>query len=83
MQIILLSGAVFNVEKGFKMDPNLTNLFFTNNICIIILIMPDWLYIQLLYSTKLSWLHGKLLFRHKTFAIAHDGPKDYACEGDY
>ena len=35
------------------------------------------------YNTKLSRLHGKLLFRHKTFAVAHDGPKDYACEGDY
>ena len=29
---------------------------------------------------KLSWLHGKLLFRHKTIAVAHDGP---ACDGDY
>jgi len=35
------------------------------------------------YNTKLSRLHGKLLFRHKTFAVAHDGPKDYARDGDY
>ena len=32
---------------------------------------------------NLSRLHGKLLFCHKTFAVAHDGPKDYACDGDY
>ena len=38
---------------------------------------------QLPYNTKLSRFHGKLLFCHKTFAVAHDGPKDYACDGDY
>ena len=35
------------------------------------------------YNTKLLRFHGKLLFRHKTFAVAHDGPKDYASDGDY
>ena len=35
------------------------------------------------HGRKLSRLHGKLLFRHKTFAVAHDGPKDYASDGDY
>ena len=38
---------------------------------------------KLPYNTKLLGFHGKLLFHHKTFAVAHDGPKDYACEGDY
>ena len=24
-----------------------------------------------------------ILFRHKRFTVARDGPKDYACDGDY
>ena len=37
-----------------------------------------------LHGRKLSRLHGKLLFCHKTFAVAYDGPKNYAaCDGDY
>ena len=39
--------------------------------------------LNILYNMKLLRLHGKLLFRHKTFAIAHDGPKDYACDRDH
>ena len=38
---------------------------------------------QIPYNTKLSRLHGKLLFHHKKFSVAHGGPKDYACDGDY
>ena len=49
------------------------------------------LYIQPLYLiTKHEmfvagnlYVSGKLLFHHKTFVVARDGPKDYACDGDY
>ena len=32
---------------------------------------------------KLSRFDGKLLCCHKTFVVAHDGPKDYVCDGDH
>ena len=32
---------------------------------------------------KLLQLYGRLFFRHKTFVVAYDRPKDYACDGNY
>ena len=40
-------------------------------------------YDYITYNTKFSQLHGKLLFCLETFAVAHDGPKDYACDRTY
>ena len=32
---------------------------------------------------KLLQLYGRLFFRHKTFVVDYDRPKDYACDGNY